>query len=224
MPGYSIEARSLTVLGWAGHNYWVLRDEHGHALAQLHGLATERRTGKAIAIGFNEARHSLRAWHYPHDAGYADSIGAPVNRTSFIRDDQPCCTVAMGDREEILARWNTAVNAVCTFNAQDLNYPSYGFSLLRGTVNSNSAYRTFGELMYMPVPHFPRRLQPGINNRLLSPEQTQALRYGTPATTLQAPRPGPRRRRRRSIMVRTSVIALVALLLAVLLGVQAFKP
>ncbi len=224
MPGYSIEARSLNILGVAAHNYWVLRDEHGHALAQLHGLATERRTGKAIAIGFNEARHSLRAWHYPHDAGYADLIGAPVNRTSFIRDDQQACTVAIGGREEILARWNTAVNAVSACNAQDLNYPNYGFSLWRGTVNSNSAYRTFGELMNVPVPRFAGRIEPGINNRMLSPERTQALRYRTPATTPQAPRPGHRRGKARSMLTRTSMIALMALLLVVLLGVEAFKP
>ncbi|GAB7533369.1 hypothetical protein PS3A_57850 [Pseudomonas sp. 3A(2025)] len=211
MRGYSIEARSLNILGVAGHNYWVLRDEHGHALAQLHGLATERRTGQAVPIGTNQARHSLRAWHYPHDAAYAKSIGAPVNRTSFIRDNQPSCTVIIGDKDEILARWNTAVNAVSAFNAQDLNYPNYGFNLLRDTVNSNSAYRTFGELMNVSVPGFPGRFEPGIGNRILSPERTEALRYCAPATPPQTPRSRPPSRSR------LGIITFVALLLALLL-------
>ena len=48
MDTYSIEARSLGVAGIAGHNYWVLRDHHGKALAELHGLATDRDSGTAI--------------------------------------------------------------------------------------------------------------------------------------------------------------------------------
>lgn len=207
MRRYSIEARSLKIVGVAGHTYWVLRDEHGKALAELHGLATERQTGKPIPIGTDEARHSLRAWHFLHDADYAGTIGARVDNISFIRANQQSRTVAIGDRDEMLARWNTAVNAVPALNAQDLNYPNYGFRLLRDTVNSNSAYRTFGELMNVSVQGFPRTIEPGIGNRVLSPERTQALCYGAPATKQQT----PRSRNRLGITV------LVALLLALLL-------
>jgi hypothetical protein len=177
MPDYSIEARSLGVAGVAGHDYWVLRDEHGKALAELHGLATDRQTGEAIPIGTDESKHSLRAWHYPHDAGYASSIGAKVDSTSYIQEGQPSRTVLTGDKDQILARWNTAVSAVPELNAQDLNYPNYGFKVFGETVNSNSAYRTFGELMDVPVNDFPGRLEPGIDNRMLSQERTEALRY-----------------------------------------------
>lgn len=59
MPKYTIEARSLNVLGVAGHDFWVLRDEQGKALAELHGLATDRQTGEALTIGTDEARHSF---------------------------------------------------------------------------------------------------------------------------------------------------------------------
>lgn len=34
MPKYTIEARSLNVVGVAGHDFWVLRDEQGKALAE----------------------------------------------------------------------------------------------------------------------------------------------------------------------------------------------
>lgn len=64
MP-YTIEARSLDIAGVASHDFWVLRDERGTALAELNGLATDRRTGEAVPIGTDEARHSLRIWHFP---------------------------------------------------------------------------------------------------------------------------------------------------------------
>jgi hypothetical protein len=81
----------------------------------------------------------------------------------------------------MLARWNTAVNAIPELNKLDLNYPAYGFKTFGETVNSNSAYRTFGELMDVPVNDFPGRIEPGIDNRMLSEERIQQLKYqGSP--------------------------------------------
>lgn len=181
MPDYTIEARSLRAAGIAGHDFWVLRDEQGKALAELHGLATDRVTKKAITIGTNEEKHSLRAWHYPHDPAYAGSLGVRPDSTTYINPDQPSRTVATGSKEEMLDRWNTAVRAVPELNELDLNYPAYGFKTFGETVNSNSTYRTFGELMDVPVNDFPGRIEPGIDNRMLSEERTQQLRYqGSP--------------------------------------------
>nr|WP_279362897.1 hypothetical protein [Xanthomonas sacchari] len=194
MPNYAIEARSLGVIGIAGHAFWVLRDEHGKAVAELHGLATDRQTGQAIPIGTDATRHSLRAWHYPHDPAYARSISEKVDSTTYIRDDQPSRTVATGDKHEILERWNTAMHAVPELNAQDRDYPNYGFKVFGKTVNSNSAYRTFGELMDVPVWGFPGRLEPGIGNRMLSPERTEELRYHAPGEQKQQRAPAPRGR------------------------------
>ncbi|XQA77235.1 XVIPCD domain-containing protein [Xanthomonas sacchari] len=191
MPTYAIEARSLGVIGIAGHAFWVLRDEHGKAVAELHGLATDRQTGQAIPIGTDQTRHSLRAWHYPHDPAYARSIGEKVDSTTYIRDDQPSRTVATGDKHEILERWNTAVHAVPELNAQDRDYPNYGFKVFGKTVNSNSAYRTFGELMDVPVRGFPGRLEPGIGHRMLSPERTEELRYHAPGEQDRQRAPAP---------------------------------
>ncbi|UKE78600.1 hypothetical protein [Xanthomonas graminis] len=156
MPDHSIEARLLCIAGIAGHAYWVLRDERGNALAELHGLATDRHTGTPIPIGTDARRHALRAWHYPHDADYANAnanaIGAPPDRTSYLRDGQPARTAASGDKHEILARWHAALRAMPELNAQDLDYPNYGFKLFGATINSNSAFRTFGELMGVVSP------------------------------------------------------------------------
>ena len=186
METYSIEARSLGVVGVAGHNYWVLRDHNGKALAELHGLATDRNSGSAVPIGTDESKHSLRAWHYVHDSEYAASIGAKVDTTTYIAHDQPTRTVATGSKEEILGRWNAAANAVQELNALDLNYPNYGFEVVGKTINSNSAYRTFGELMNVPVRDFPGRVEPGIENRMLSPERIEQLKYSAPETPSKA--------------------------------------
>ncbi len=69
------------------------------------------------------------------------------------------------------------MRAVPELNAQDLDYPNYGFKLFGATINSNSAFRTFGELMGVPVPGFSRRLQPGIGNYMLPRERIAALCY-----------------------------------------------
>ena len=177
MPKYTIEARSLNVLGVAGHDFWVLRDEQGKALAELHGLATDRQTGEALTIGTDEARHSLRAWNLALDGAYAASVGTDVSRSTFIEDNQQSRTVVIGDKDEILARWNTAVKAMPELNALNLNYPKYGFKVFGDTVNSNSAFRTFGELMSLPVEGFPGRVEPGLGNRMLSEERIEELRY-----------------------------------------------
>lgn len=194
MPNYTIEARSLSVAGIAGHDFWVLRDEHGNAVAEMHGLATNRETGRPVPIGTDPDKFSLRAWHYPHDQAYADSLGVPRNDASYIRDGQPARTVLSADREEVMARWNSAVGAMRELNALDLDYPRLGVSLFGRTVNSNSAYRTFGEIMGVQVDDFPGRIEPGIRNRMLPPERIEQLRtHGYPV--LDEPRidpPSPR--------------------------------
>ncbi|CAK0778045.1 hypothetical protein CCP3SC15_590006 [Gammaproteobacteria bacterium] len=75
-----------------------------------------------------------------------------------------------------MARWSTAVNTIPLLNSLDLNYPISGFDLF-GTVNSNSAYRTFGEIMSVPIHDFPGVLEPGLDNRMISPEIINNLKY-----------------------------------------------
>lgn len=108
---------------------------------------------------------------------YAASVGVKVTSTSYIDDSQQSNTIAIGDKDEILARWNTAVKAMPELNALDLNYPDYGFKVFGDTVNSNSAFRTFGELMSLPVEDFPGSIEPGLGNRMLSEERIEELRY-----------------------------------------------
>jgi hypothetical protein len=177
MPQYTIEARSLSIVGGtAGHDFWVLRDENGKALAELHGLATDRKTNEFVPVGTDEEKHSLRVWHFAHDPGYAKAQGEKPTSDSFISDGQAHRTVLTADSKEVLARWNSAVNSVDKLNALDLNYPNYGFKVFGETVNSNSTYNTLGQIMGVPAKDFPGRLEPGIDNLMVSPEEIKKLR------------------------------------------------
>ena len=186
MPRYTIEARSLPVVGLASHNFWVLRDENNVAIAELHGLATDRATGRPVPIGTDPDRFSLRIWHYPHDPDYAASLGVPADAASYIGNSNHVGTVLSGDRDEVMARWNAAVAAMDPINQLDIDYPAMGIQPFGRTINSNSAYRTLGEIMGVSIENVPGRLEPGVNNRMITPESIERLRtHGYP--TLQGP-------------------------------------
>lgn len=175
---YRIEARSLDILGGAaGHSYWVLRGPDDRVLAEMHGLATNRRTGEFEPMGFDEKTHSLRAWHFPHTSDIASRYGATQNPDSFFVEGQQSATVATGSKEEILARWDTAVQSIEKLNKLDLDYPSYGFNLASPTVNSNSTFRTLGEIMSVKIPDFPAKLEPGLDNRMLPADEIEKIKY-----------------------------------------------
>lgn len=173
---YSIEARSLDVVGVASHNFLVLRDGQGRALAELHGLATDRKTGDFIPIGSDEQKHSLRVWHFAQDKQYAAERGMVANEATFISAGQDHKTMLTAGKEEIMARWNAAVAAKEPLNALDLNYPSGGINIVRDTVNSNSSYRTLSEIMGVPVHDFSWKLEPGLDNRMVDEKTIKTLR------------------------------------------------
>ncbi len=195
MPQYSIEARSLNIAGGiGGHDFWVLRDERGTAIAELHGLATDRQTGRPVPIGDDESRYSLRVWHFPHDPAYARSLGVAPNSATYIQDGQPSRTVLTADSREVLARWNNAARSAGELNALDLNYPNLLPNALGNPVNSNSTYRTLGEIMGVQVRDFPGRIEPGVDNRMVTPERIEQMRtHGFPI--LDEPRIDTPRRR-----------------------------
>lgn len=183
---WRIEARALPVIGIAAHDFWVLRDPQGNAVAELHGLATERATGLDRPIGTDSDAFSLRAWHFVRPNapdGLAGAVDGPRSPGySYIGSDQPHVTVASGSRDAILDRWNTAVGAIDTINRRDIDYPVFGVNPFGGTVNSNSMYRTFGEIMNVPVVDFPGRIEPGLDQRTLPSEQIERFRanHGQP--------------------------------------------
>ena len=66
-----------------------------------------------------------------------------------------------------LERWNAAVSAMPILDRLDLTYPPYGFNVRTATINSNSAYRTFGEIMNVHVHEFRGTFGPGLRNRMV---------------------------------------------------------
>lgn len=174
MSGYSIEARSFSIaLAWC-HNFWVLRNEaSGASIAELHGLAYDRVSGRILPIGVTKD-HSLRMFVFPHDAVYAAALGRPVQSTRMFVKSRGQVVYRGADAFD---RWNAAIRAMPRLDALDLTYPPFGFNLRTPTVNSNSAYRTFGEIMGVPVHVFPRAIGPGRGNRLIAESELRAIAF-----------------------------------------------
>jgi hypothetical protein len=174
MPVYSIEARSFCVaLAWC-HNFWVLKNaDSGDTVAELHGLAYDRIHQKILPIGTTR-NHALRVFLFPHDAAYAEEVGRPLYTTRMYGNSR--AYVVYRDTDS-LSRWKAAVNAMPLLDELDLTYPPFGFNLRTPTVNSNSAYRTFGEIMDVPIYDFPRAFRPGFENTMITAEQIAAAKY-----------------------------------------------
>lgn len=173
MASYVVEARSYRLGIWS-HNFWVLRDETLKCtLAELHGLAMSRVTGRIVPIG-TTSEHGLRAYVFAHEEAYAARLGIKVKPTRMF-GESPAHPVYEG--ADGLDRWQAATAAIPLLNEQDLDYPPWGFNFFGQTVNSNSAYRTFAEIMGIDVYEFPDVVGPGMRNRMLTLEQTAQLRF-----------------------------------------------
>lgn len=149
---YAIEARSYSIAHIASHNFWVLR-KNGHVVSQLHGLATDRKTNQFKPIGI----FSDRLGFYVFDIN--------KNEPSFISKTQQFMTVYQGDKNDILMRWQRAVDQIESLNQRDINYSPFGIFGLPIT-NSNSAFHLFAQLMGFECYRFTHILEPGINNSL----------------------------------------------------------
>ncbi|MBD1552911.1 hypothetical protein [Pseudomonas typographi] len=147
-----IEARAFLIARYWAHAFWVLRDAQGQWLGELHGLATDRRTGQPVPLGYRRW-HTLRAWHF--EAG---------QRITLCRPGQPVQQAYQG--EDAQARWDRALALIAPINALDLPYPRGGVHWFGATVNSNSLYATFGQAMGLPVSRFSGLWQPGLANRV----------------------------------------------------------
>ena len=118
--------------------------------------------------------HALRVFVFPHDAAYGASLGLATGSTRMYWRSR-ARLVYQG--EDGLARWSTAVAAMPLLDKLDLTYPPFGFNLRTPTINSNSAYRTFGDIMDVPVHDFPRALGPGLRNRMISASAIESARF-----------------------------------------------
>lgn len=146
----SIEARAFIIARYWAHAFWVLRGAQGQWLGELHGLATDRRNGHPVPVGYRRW-HSLRAWHF--DAG---------QRLTLCKPGQPVAVVYRG--ADAQARWARALALIERVNALDLPYPRGGIKWWGATVNSNSMFTTFAAALGLAPPKFSGLLQPGLGN------------------------------------------------------------
>lgn len=170
---YTIEARAYDILGVAAHDFWVLRDEKGHVLAQLHGLAT---SPDHVIKPIGTFGDKLKFYHF---GPRAMLLGLnPVRNLNYIKTSQQAKPVFSGNQEEVLARWDNAVKALPYLNSLDVAYTPFGI-VGAAPVNSNTAYQLLGKLMGIPVHHFPHYWQPGWKNteKILTSAQIESLSY-----------------------------------------------
>lgn len=148
---FFIEARAFRLARWFSHNFWVLRGPEGQWLGELHGLATDRRSGRPVPMGYVR-RHRLRAWHF-----------CPDRAVTLCKPGQRVIKVFEGEEAVVRERWALALSCVGPINQLDLPYPAGGIRLWGMPCNSNSVFRCFAHAMALPVPRFPGLWQPGLD-------------------------------------------------------------
>lgn len=152
---WTIEARAFRLVRWCSHNFWVLRGPDGTWHGELHGLATDRRNGRPVPIGY--ARwHGLQAWHFQ-----------PGQAWTLCRPAQPRIAVVQGNASDILERWNRAVAMVAQINRLDLDYPRCGLGWRGKWANSNSIFSYLGRAMGVTPPRFVGLWQPGLDRPIM---------------------------------------------------------
>jgi hypothetical protein len=170
---YAIEARAYDIVGMAAHDFWVLRDEKGNVLGQLHGLATnaDNRIKPIGTIG-----DKLKFYHF---GSRAILLGLKsVRNLNFIKAGQKSKLVFSGSPDEVLSRWDHAVKALPYLNSLNVPYTPLGIVGL-AHINSNTAYTLLGKLMGIPEHVFSDCWQPGCKNtdKILTSAQLEAMRY-----------------------------------------------
>ncbi|MGQ3889270.1 hypothetical protein ACQUW5_09590 [Legionella sp. CNM-1927-20] len=141
------------------HNFWMLRNiNENKIIAQLHGLATSRNSGRIVPIGYRHD-HSLRAHCFVYDENFAKQFGLTVS--SYRLPIHACNTVYT--KKDCIDRWLKAIRALEAINNLDLNYPRGGFCIPTSkTINSNSLYHTFAQVMNVSLYSFAGFLQVGL--------------------------------------------------------------
>ena len=169
---YTIEARAYDIVGIATHNFWVLRDDKGNVLGQLHGLATNPQN-EILPIG--KIGDKLKFYHFGSRA--IQSGLAPVSNKSYIKANQKNQLVYRGTDGEVLTRWDNAVKALPFLNGLEISYTPFAVLGL-SHINSNTAFAVLGRIMGIPVPKFQGYWQPGWSNanKILTSAQFEALR------------------------------------------------
>ena len=176
---YRIEFREYPIMWVACHTFWAPYEDDW-LIGELHGLATDRETGESQAVG--TARDVLRAWPYPMMGQEQKMKPANGGFSGLYALDQASKVVFRGGKEEAMAIWGRAIVAAQALD--DANIVSHilgGLPAELATGNSSSAFRTFGDVMGLPMPDLEAMMRPGDRKNL--PRESYASLYeGTVAT------------------------------------------
>lgn len=141
------------LLGVAGHNYLVLRDENNVIQKELHGLATNSLTDTWKYYGTN-ATDKLKVWEFddPHyylaQKGYSGIV------------------LYKGTKDEVEVLWSKALLCKEEINDRNYAYPPYGVKVGGDTENSNSVAYTLTLCMGLDAKHL-GLITPGWGKNLL---------------------------------------------------------
>ncbi len=151
---YSIELLQYPlILGVAGHNYLVLRDDTGNIIRELHGLATDNETNTWKYIGIKSG-DLLKVWEFSSTENY-------IAQKSYAG-----ITLMTGTKEETVTLWAKALVCKGKINQQDILYPPFGVNIGGDTENSNSVAYTLTLCMGLDAEHV-GLFTPGSTKNLL---------------------------------------------------------
>lgn len=141
------------VFGIAGHNFLTLRNENNAIVGELHGLATDNKTGEWKYIG-NKDTDKLKVWYFksPHDYITQKNYSGVV--------------LYKGTKESTVNIWNHGVTCKDSINQQERMYPPYGVTMRGDTENSNSVAYTLVLCMGLDAEHL-GLITPGWGKNLL---------------------------------------------------------
>jgi hypothetical protein len=128
------------VFGLAGHNYLALRNAGGSVVSELHGLATDTKTGNWKYIGSNPT-DLLQVWQFESPRYY------------LAEKKLPGIILKEGVEEELSTVWSKASACKERINEKRIPYPPYGVSFRNETTNSNSVAYTLAACMELNTRH-----------------------------------------------------------------------
>lgn len=140
-----ISAAQATAAGIGGHDYWILYDDFGNKIQEIHGFAMNGGTVDTTAIS-----GSLYA-----TTGYT--------MTSIAQE-----VVLQGPLNELQAYWNAGIDCANLINMMSFDYNAFSIDILG--YNSNNVYSTVGACMGVVPPNVgsPFTLTPGYGEVILN--------------------------------------------------------
>ncbi len=144
------------LLGLAGHNYLVLRDEKNNVVYELHGLATDALTGIWKYVGASDT-DKLVVWEFNGSRNY------------FSSNNDPGFVLTTGSKEDMLMLWEKARTCKEKINEKKLLYPPLGVKVTGETINSNSVAYTLIRCMGLNTRHL-GIFTPGAKKDILNGE------------------------------------------------------